>query len=57
MRAADFEGNRAGVEAVLKELAHVVEDDSPLDALHPDTVQLYNELTSRERPAPLTRTA
>jgi len=57
MRAADLDGNLAGVQALLNELAHVVEEDSPLDTLHPETVQLYNDLMSRERPAPLTRTA
>ena len=35
----------------MKELSHVVEEDSPLESLHPDTVALYNELTPDERAA------
>jgi len=58
MEAADLEGNLAGVEALMKELAHIVEEDSPLEGLHPETVALYNQLTSGERAAPrLSRTA
>jgi hypothetical protein len=56
MQAADLEGNPAGVEALLKELSHIVEEDSPLETLHPETVALYNELTSGERAARLART-
>jgi hypothetical protein len=47
MEAADLDGNPAGVEALLKELSHVIEEDSPLDSLHPETVALYNRLTNR----------
>ncbi|MBV8981563.1 MAG: hypothetical protein JO086_11735 [Acidimicrobiia bacterium] len=57
MEAADLEGNRAGVEALMNELAHVIEEDCPLENLHPETVALYNELTSGERAARLARTA
>jgi hypothetical protein len=56
MEAADLEGNPAGVQALLSELKHIVEEDSPLDGLHPDTVALYNRLTSSERAARLART-
>jgi len=56
MQAADLEGNRAGIEALMNELSHIVEDDSPLDALHPETVALYTELTSGERSARLVST-
>ena len=56
MQAADLEGNPAGVEALLSELSHIVEEDSPLETLHPETVALYNELTSGERAARLART-
>jgi hypothetical protein len=56
MYAADLDGNRAGVEALLNELTHIVEEDAPLESLHPDTVAVYNELTSGERAARLART-
>jgi DNA-binding SARP family transcriptional activator len=56
MQAADLEGNPAGVEALLSELSHIVEEESPLESLHPETVALYNELTSGERAARLART-
>ena len=56
MQAADLEGNPAGVEALMNELAHIVEEDAPLESLHPETVALYNELTSGERAARLART-
>jgi DNA-binding SARP family transcriptional activator len=48
MRAADAAGNRAGVEAALRQLAVVLEAD-PRDALrvvHAETAALYRELTS-----------
>ena len=45
MRAADLAGNRAGVEAVLAELSHIVEDESPEAGLHPETMAVYRELT------------
>ena len=56
MQAADLQGNPAGVEALLSELSHIVEEESPLETLHPETVALYNELTSGERAARLART-
>ena len=46
----------AGVEALMKELSHIVEEDAPLESLHPETVALYTELTSGERAARLART-
>ena len=49
MLVADSEGNRAGVESVLNELTHIVEDEEPLDCLHPETVAVYRQLTSGER--------
>src|SRR5207253_4296857 len=51
MYAADLDGNRAGVEALLNELTHIVEEDAPLDSLHPETVAVFNQLTSGERAA------
>src|SRR5207253_7740378 len=56
MEAADVAGNPAGIEALMKELAHIVEEDSPLEGLHPETVALYNQLTSGERAPRLPRT-
>lgn len=55
MRAADLEGNLAGVEALLNELSNIVEEDSPLAGLHPETVALYNKLMAGE-PTRLART-
>jgi DNA-binding SARP family transcriptional activator len=52
MFAADLQGNRAGVESVLNELTHIVEDDAPFDCLHPETVAVYKRLTSGERLVP-----
>ena len=40
----------------MKELAHIVEEDSPLESLHPETVALYRQLTASERPARLAKT-
>jgi DNA-binding SARP family transcriptional activator len=48
MRAADAAGNRAGVEAALRQLACVLElGEEPLSAVHPETAALYRSLTSR----------
>jgi len=48
MRAADAEGNPAGVRRVLHELTAKLElDVEPLDSLHPETVELYERLTDR----------
>ncbi len=48
MRAADVAGNPAGVEAVMKELVHLVaEDIEPFDAVHPETFELYRSLSRR----------
>lgn len=50
MRAADRCGNRAGIEATLRTLALVLEvDGNPLEAVHPDTARLYEELTAASR--------
>jgi DNA-binding SARP family transcriptional activator/LysM repeat protein len=45
MYAANLNGTLAGVESVWKELAHMVEDDDPVDSLHPETVAVYKQLT------------
>jgi DNA-binding SARP family transcriptional activator len=46
MLAADTAGNRAGVEAVLREMAQVFEiEDDPLRGVHPETAELYRRLT------------
>jgi DNA-binding SARP family transcriptional activator len=48
MRAADAAGNRAGVEAALRQLAKVLEaDGDPLAAVHPETSALYRALMAR----------
>lgn len=48
MRAADLAGNPAGVEAVMAELVHLVaEDVEPVDAVHPETLDLYRSLSRR----------
>jgi len=52
LRAADAAGNPAGVESVMAELVHLVADDvEPFDAVHPETLSLYREL-SRRSPGP-----
>jgi hypothetical protein len=49
MVAADAAGNRAGVEAALREMAQVFEiAGDPLCGVHPETADLYRRLT-RER--------
>lgn len=46
MRSADALGNRAGVESTLRHLALILEiDGDPLRGVHPETAQLYGELT------------
>lgn len=46
MRSADALGNRAGVESTLRQLALILEiDGDPLRGVHPETAQLYGELT------------
>jgi DNA-binding SARP family transcriptional activator len=53
MRAADVGGNPAGVDAVMAELiALVAEDIEPLDAVHPSTMDLYRQLSRRQRFSP-----
>jgi DNA-binding SARP family transcriptional activator len=45
MLAADAAGNPAGVDAVMRELIHVLDAEAePLDDLHPDTIALYKRL-------------
>lgn len=45
MRCADAEGNRAGVEATLRQLALILEiDGDPLYGVHPETAELYAQL-------------
>ncbi|MCU1491770.1 MAG: large rane protein [Acidimicrobiaceae bacterium] len=46
MRTADATGNRAGVEATLRQLALILEvDGDPLRAVHPETADLYRRLS------------
>jgi DNA-binding SARP family transcriptional activator len=47
MEAHDRAGNRAGVEAVMRELRRTVDAAEPYDAIHPDTVAYYEQLTQR----------
>ena len=48
MRAEDAAGNRAGVEAALRQLARALEaDGDPLAAVHPETAALYRSLMNR----------
>ncbi len=48
LRTADAVGNPAGVESVMAELVHLVaEDVEPFDAVHPETLALYRELSRR----------
>jgi DNA-binding SARP family transcriptional activator len=52
MRAADLDGNPAGVEAVMAELVQLVADDiEPFDSVHPSTMDLYRSLTRRRTAA------
>lgn len=56
MQVCDLEGNVAGVETLFNELKHIVEEeDGSFGCLHPDTLALYDRLTSAERAAPLVR--
>jgi DNA-binding SARP family transcriptional activator len=51
MRAADADGNPAGVESVMSELIRLVADDvEPFDSVHPSTMDLYRSLTRRRSP-------
>jgi DNA-binding SARP family transcriptional activator len=48
MRAADLAGSPARVEAVMQELVKVVADDlEPYDSVHPETYELYCQLSRR----------
>ena len=53
MQAHDLDGNLAGVRATMERLCKVVEDDiEPVESVHPETKELYAQLTHRapERP-------
>ncbi len=46
--ASNAAGNPAGVESVMSELVHLVADDvEPFDAVHPETLALYRQLSRR----------
>jgi hypothetical protein len=45
MFAEDLAGNLAGIEKVMEELGHVIEEDDPVAAVHPETAALYRQLT------------
>lgn len=48
LKAADAAGNPAGVESIMTELVHLVADDiEPYDAVHPETLALYRQLSRR----------
>ncbi len=50
MRAADLGGNPAGVDAAMSELLTLVADGiEPLDAVHPNTMELYRQLSRRKK--------
>ncbi len=49
MRAHDQAGNPAGIETVMSELRHAVEDIEPWDTIHPETIALYEQLTRGRR--------
>ncbi len=50
MRASDLGGNPAGVDALMSELLTLVaEGIEPLDAVHPNTMELYRQLSRRRR--------
>lgn len=52
LRCANLAGNPAGVEAVMNELVHLVaEDIEPFDAVHPETLDLYRQLSRRSTSA------
>jgi len=49
LRAADQQGNPAGVEAVMLELVRLVADGAePWEAVHPETWALYQQLSRRK---------
>ncbi len=53
LRAADQQGNPAGVEAVMAELVRLVADGvEPVDAVHPETWALYQQLSRRRTRLP-----
>jgi len=51
MQAANVAGNPAGVESIFAELVRLVADDvEPYDAVHPETLALYRQLSRRSGP-------
>jgi hypothetical protein len=49
MLAFDMEGNPGGIETLMDELCHLAEELEPHDAVHPETLELYERLTRRRR--------
>lgn len=47
MRAHAASGNHSAVQSVMRELCKVVDAVEPYDSLHPETVELYEQLTRR----------
>lgn len=47
MRAYAMTGNHSAVESVMRELARAMDAVEPYDSLHPETVELFEELTRR----------
>jgi nucleoid-associated protein YgaU/DNA-binding SARP family transcriptional activator len=51
MRIHGAAGDVTGVQRTWTELCRALDEDDPDDYLHPDTVELYQQLTRRVRPA------
>jgi DNA-binding SARP family transcriptional activator len=51
MRIHGAAGDVTGVQRTWTELCRALDEDDPDDYLHPDTVELYHQLTRRARPA------
>ena len=47
MRAYDLSGNVSAIESVMRELCRIADAMEPYDTLHPETVELYEQLTRR----------
>ncbi len=48
LKSSDAAGNPAGVESIMAELIHLIADDvEPFDAVHPETLSLYRNLSRR----------
>jgi hypothetical protein len=52
MRAFHVGGDTRGVDAAMRDLLAAVGGDEPAGALHPDTIELYEELRASPPPAP-----